>query len=571
MQVTLRSLVGRAIFLITAVLITGRDHQAADSARPGGARRRGVLGDLPRLTTGPSIYEHLLAHRDAAGRLDGEGARLPDEDDGPKSGLRWVAGGLDGTFSHHTRGGHDRDGRSGPIAALVAKAARKPSKKNLGRLYEAVADDGVLNYLDPMIDELVERYQPGAEEVYEVGRWLATTATVRGAVKVGIALVGAAGPYRTTSDDDVAMLRVLGAHEELTLYAAVALGHCLENPERELWALAQTVDGWGRVHCVERLAQTEDEAIKAWMLREGYRNSVTVEYLAWTAATTGGLLEALRGDGVDRQLLTAAGEILGTLAGAVIHGGPGEDMDDYADGAAAVEAYLGHMRQRAETIQDFSDVAAVRDFLTHEAMDWEARVAAGWTTSRREAFEACCAEILGRDEWHDRITVGLLSDDEAEFRRAEHAARQRGMDTYDALIDRIRRDPYGSWWFMAWNQASDGRAGQLADLAGELLPLDDIVGELADEMGAGPGWEPHRALDWTLQALHGHPGVGGDLLLVGLRCPVTRNRNMALRALTEWPRSTWPEGAAELARHLASADPNERTRQNAHDALSAAS
>lgn len=33
------------------------------------------------------------------------------------------------------------------------------------------------------------------------------------------------------------------------------------------------MNGWGRIHVVERLAQTENAEIKHWLLREGYRNS----------------------------------------------------------------------------------------------------------------------------------------------------------------------------------------------------------------------------------------------------------------------------------------------------------
>jgi hypothetical protein len=64
---------------------------------------------------------------------------------------------------------------------------------------------------------------------------------------------------------------------------------------------------------VERLRETTDPDIRSWILREGYRNSIMHEYLAYIAATTGGLLEALRAETVDRRLLTAAGQILQAL------------------------------------------------------------------------------------------------------------------------------------------------------------------------------------------------------------------------------------------------------------------
>ena len=72
-------------------------------------------------------------------------------------------------------------------------------------------------------------------------------------------------------------------------------------------------------------------------------------------------------------------------------------------------------------------------------------------------------------------------------------------------------------------------------------------------------------LDWTLQALRHYPGLGGDLLLVGLRSAMTRNRNMALYALKEWPATTWPPDAQTAIERLAASDPNERTRELARE------
>jgi hypothetical protein len=505
--------------------------------------------------TGPSIYELLRENLDAAGRLTDSGLTLPDEDNVRARGIRWVAGGLDGAFGHHGRSGHEK-ARAAEIARLCVAVATNRSGADTQGLYAAVADDSVLEIVDPLVEELARR-RSEHPALHDLGHWLATTAADRGAVKVGIAILGVTGDR-----EDVAVLRTLGAHDEFSLYVSVALRNCLHDPDSELWALASAVDGWGRIQCVERLRNTEDPAIKAWILREGYRNSIMYEYLAYIAATTGGLLEALRSVDVDRETLTAAGEIFEAL----ITGGPAEDIDDYADGADAMEAYLELMRARAETLGDFHAIATIQRFLQRKD-GWDGRTQHGWTASRREAFETTCQQILGRDEWDDRISVGLLSDDRAEFHRAELAARRRGQDTVDHLVVKIREDPLGGPWFPAWEQADTERAEQLADLARTLLPLDEIATGPADETGVGPEWLPHMALVWSLQALRNHPGVGADLLLVGLQSPSIQNRNMALKALQAWPRPVWPRGALKLADRLAASDPNPKTRELAAEIL----
>jgi hypothetical protein len=419
-----------------------------------------------------------------------------------------------------------------------------------------VADDSALSIVDAVIEHIGTQL-PDRQRLHDLGRWLATTASDRGAVKVGLALLGAAGV-----GDALDVVRTLGAHDEFTLYAAVALTNGLAYPDEELWALAATVDGWGRIQCVERLRGTTDPRIRAWILREGFRNSVMVEYLAYIAAETGGLVEALRGPGVDRDLLTAAGEILQAL----VVGGPAEDMDDYDSGADAVEAYLGLMLTRAETLGDLQAIYAIRDWLSVES-GWEARRAAGWNEARRDALGAACTEIIDRPEWEDRIAVALLSHDAAEFWQAEQVARARGVDTFDVHVSNIEQDPLGADWFAAWQQADRRRAEQLAALARARLPLAEIATGPADALGLGPEWRAHMALDWTLQALPDHVGVGPELVTVGLRSPATRNRTMAMNVLKAWPPSAWPSGARALVEQLSVADPNDHARELAGEVL----
>src|SRR6516225_10111196 len=163
-------------------------------------------------------------------------------------------------------------------------------------------------------------------------------------VKFGIAILGL---FRVPEDQE--LFQTLGRHDEFTLFCAVALANAAENSEESLWTLARNVCGWGRIHVVERLARTANPAIKGWLLREGFRNSVMYEYLAGICARGGGLLAALSEPHVDRELLTSAGEMIRAL----ISGGPAEGIDDYEDARPVIESYLGHMASSAETVEDF--------------------------------------------------------------------------------------------------------------------------------------------------------------------------------------------------------------------------
>jgi hypothetical protein len=509
-----------------------------------------VTSTWPTVTSEPSIYDFIRSHLGGSGRLDESALALPDDAKvaGP-GGLRWVAGGLDGAMGHHAGRG-DSDARAAEAAALFAAAAKRPGKRRLKKLYAAISDDSALEYVDGLIGHL-RSLGPDPGRIHELGRWLALTGSDRGAVKIGIALLGVTG-----LGPDLTVVRTLGAHEEFTLYAAVAISNGTPDSERQLWELAKSVDGWGRIACVERLSKTTDPEIRDWILRTGYRNSIMTEYLAFIAATTGGLVAALRGADVDRELLSAAGEILSALDA----GGPAQDMDDYEQGAEAVAAFMDLMAERAETLDDFHAVSDVRALLTRDA-DWEARAARGWTSGLRERLLAQCDRVLASEDWRTLVAAGLESTEPATFRVADRAARRLGIDTFDLHFERVRAAPLGTDWAQAWNQADDARARRLIALARQQLPLDQIARGPADELGAGPEWRAHNALDWTLQALREHPGLGGDLLLVGLASPVTRNRNMALRALREWPAGTWPDGAREAIANLTLNDPNDKSRE----------
>src|SRR5205823_11045889 len=103
------------------------------------------------------------------------------------------------------------------------------------------------------------------------------------------------------------------------------------------------------------------------------------EYLAARCARAGGLLAALSEDRVDRELLTAAGEIIQAL----IAGGPAEGMDDYEDARPVIASYLGHMASSAESIEDFLHVNSIKGYLDEDDSRWAGRYDAGWSAEWR--------------------------------------------------------------------------------------------------------------------------------------------------------------------------------------------
>jgi hypothetical protein len=92
----------------------------------------------------------------------------------------------------------------------------------------------------------------------------------------------------------------------------------------------------------------------------------------------------------------------------------------------------------------------------------------------------------------------------------------------------------GDYWYFVMQTDALERIDRVVALAEERLPLEQIATGPADELGLGPKFEHHSALDFVLQDLSRFPGKGWPLVRAALRSPVVRNRNMAVRALAAW-------------------------------------
>ena len=340
------------------------------------------------------------------------------------------------------------------------------------------------------------------------------------------------------------------------MYAAIAFANSRENPDPDIFQMAKRVEGWGRIHCVERLSKTTDPEIKNWILRDGFRNRVMNEYLAYIGATTGGLLDALKQPNPDRELLTAAGEIFSAL----FSGGPAETLDDYDQAPTALRLWLEHMATKAELVSDLLAISAANWFLKHEHSRWEKRFERGWTSQDRSELQTISAELLERPEWRAIIDQDLASDDWLKFHQATFAARGLGYDIFDVLIRKLESKPVDGPWYQAWLLADDSRAPLLAELAERLLDLDTIATGATDVTGIGPGFEKHEALRWTLQGLKDYPGVGSKLVTTGMQSPSNMDRRAAIRVLSKWGQESWAPEHQTLLTTISEQDPADKVR-----------
>ena len=401
-----------------------------------------------------------------------------------------------------------------------------------------------------------------AAGLHALAYWLATESPDRGAVKVAVALLGLLTPACNTD-----LLTTLGLHEEFTLYAAVALANSLpEAQEREAawWSLAKRVNGWGRIHLVERLAQTRRAGIKAWLLREGYKNSIMTEYLVHACATGGDLLAALNDERVDDALLQGAGDIIRAL----IDGGPAPGMDDYADGAEATGRYLQLLAmQRPDWLNAYLVADCIATFAGSTTRDWAALQALGWTPEYRASIAARAQAIMQDARWRQLAQDGLSASDGVQFWLAASAAQKLGLDAWSARLRRQEANGDASEWWYLMQTDDPQRIDQVITLAHRQIDLGHIATGPGTATGLGPKFHQHSALDMILQDLGRFPAKCWTLVQAGLRSPVVRNRHMALRALDGWGRDRWPVDAQASLRAALEVEPDDELRTRIENVL----
>jgi hypothetical protein len=501
---------------------------------------------------GPSIYAFIAAHIPATGPgLTEGGETLPDEPP-PDDTIRFMAGALDGIMSHHGGSTKDQADVERVLAVVSGVAAGREPLEPLARVEERIGAAAALQIVDPLLERIQAARLP-PQGLRELGRALATRSADRDHVKLGIAILGlAAEPI------DRQVFMTLGRHDEFTLYCSVALQHTEPDPEGALWELAKVVSGWGRIHLVERLGNTQRPAIRDWILRTGFRNGVMDEYLARTAATTGGLVAALDQPAPDDELLLAACDIVSAL----INGGPAADIDDYADAPQALELLVGHLERRATTLHQLLAVDRIRRFLDPADERWANRSPSAWPVELREHLLARADAIVARPTWPVAVTEALNATDAIPFDEAIRAAEAVGVDTFDVELARLEEEPFGNGWYHLLEHVDAERLPRALAVAERGIPAAAIEGVPPSRFGFGPVYAPHRALSWVVNGLRRFPGAGWPLVALALQSPVLVDRSRAIGVLDGWDREVWPADAPAAAKAAAAreTDPELRGR-----------
>lgn len=477
----------------------------------------------------------------------------PFPDDPPDwAGIRVHSVVLDGVRTHHFGFKADTE-RAEALAEIITRTVEAPPDIAAAqRFHDALADTDALTVVDLLLAPLAAR-KASRSRTRVLAKWTVEHGTHRNAIKIALALLGLCGDER---ERDLFVL--LGALDEFTLYAAVALRRAVPDPEPELFRLARQATGWGRIHAVKRLEGAADPAVGAWLLRGGFHNGVMDEYLAHFAAVNGGLLEALDGHGpqgeVDEALLDGAGRILSAMA--LSEGGPAEGLTDYPDAFAALERYVELVDIAPATLGRLTDLVTIRDHLLDDPGPL------GRPEDEAAGLGRRFAQVLERPGWKERVRVALADPKGKDFGVALQAADGLGIRPFDDVLQRLRVAPQDSAaWRWAFRWAAPGRVSELVGLAGTLLPIDESMTGSSEASAVRSGYENDRALESVLSCMVQVPGSGWSLVRGGLRSRYIGARSAAVAALEVWPVDSLPAEAVSTLRSVEAEETHPATKE----------
>jgi len=316
-----------------------------------------------------------------------------------------------------------------------------------------------------------------------------------------------------------------------------------ERAEMYIARLAERHDDWRRIHAVERLASTRNPDIKAWLLREGFRNVIDVNYLALICAEAGDLIGALRQESIDAELLEGAGEILESLR----VGGPGDFILAYADGAEATNLWLGHLaKSSAATLWSAYYAYNTRLFARQYALP-------GWSAEIREEIARRAGTVLALPIWRERVAPILSQPDHSLFWLALEVADIIGMDVWDIRYEQMLRHGKGNW-FGLFRAGTAERLHLSITLAAERAGIKTTAAELYNAMESGEAPDTTETLIVILHSLAILPFWREEfwpLVEAGLAHSAYAMVPSALGAMEGLEPSSWPDAVTAIIRKLA--------------------
>jgi len=418
--------------------------------------------------------------------------------------------------AHNLFGGNGAQANKGAkkMVKLLQRDWKKGSSSD-AQLLALLKKYDTLSVADPVLDLIRKDYKNNdLQIIVDYASRLAFETRNEELVKLGIILLGLID--LSTFEEITDKLLTLALYEEFTLFSAVALGNCASGNDT-LFALAQKIDGWGKINVVERLAP-ETEEIRDWLLRKGCENCIMDAYLGLECAVKGDLITALRRNTLDEALFDG----ISTIIGALLDEGPADGISAYEHAEEALQRYLQFAQTKATTLKHLWQIVNVQ-----MAIENRADIAC-------KELRALCKDITEKPTWQALIFETLENPENEELFFAVNVSNRLHLDITDVMFRAIKQHPIKHAAYLSIVCKNPDYARQLFEIYETTLPLDEMATGMGDHLFAETLRQEHLCLDWLLAELGKYPHSGIKLIQTALKSPVTRERIFACKALKEW-------------------------------------
>ncbi|MFN3202360.1 MAG: hypothetical protein ACE366_28435 [Bradymonadia bacterium] len=300
-------------------------------------------------------------------------------------------------------------------------------------------------------------------------------------------------------------------------------------PDSHLMALVKR-HGKHSPLAVPHMRWTTNPEIQRWILFEGLGSYEAYDSYPRSCAEGAAVHNVLAQPSISDAAFAASAQI---IVGLNMTGMRGEGLMSYRHGPIVYERILYHLSVRPEpsfeTLRIMHSLKGTLHHMSRESIVARRRLfQAGWSQAVRERLQASISCLLERPGWKAMVRAQLenpTGDFEAAFYLGKGLYQ---IDPWPYIHQHMQAS--GGWW---------GRYFGCADTE-ERLSAALRVAELRLMQGAGGITGPASPLNVVLRALRDHPGMGWQLVRMGLKSGDDRIRATALIVLETRPRETWP-------------------------------
>lgn len=417
-------------------------------------------------------------------------------------------------------------------------AASDEDFKCAEELFKALSEKiSAIRAIDELQSFIIEnRDSLNAKNLYNCAVHLMTKSADRECVKFGMSMLEL---FNIEGNEKLMKaVELIGQSDEFTIFAVFIMSRW-KNANESIFALAQRVHCWGRIHAVERL-EPETEEIRRWLLHEGINNDILPAYSALPCWKKSDAAELLHNPDLSDEDFTAIAKLINAL----LDEGPCAGISEVENNAEVLAEFLKIAQNRTLSIDDYVIIQNIRIKFEDENPEVVTK----------------CSEILNTENCRTCVRNAEKSGSVISL------AKELGIDFKYEVMRQLETD-FGKNFYLCGELMDDEHRAKTIEIFCKNLPLGELKTTPANSFPVGEKFQIHNRLDFIVQELKSYLLEGVDLVETALQCAPAGTRNCALRVLQSWvnisktPLETLLPEIYRLIQKLVNIEPNNTTRE----------